>query len=128
MDLLKRYIQCVVGVFIYSHLIFLQYCSDCVLQAIQDSNGMDMLTALVESGANINLPFSNGAYPLHEAVVSRKHDTVLFLLNKGANIKQKMSVSSGRYLSLFEGGLELCKSHRKMDVLSLMACVLYVCI
>ena len=74
-------------------LPFLQYCSDYVLEAIQDSGGMDMLTALVETGANINLPFSNGSYPLHEAVLSGRRETVVFLLSKGANVKQGKSVS-----------------------------------
>ena len=51
-----------------------------------------MLTALVESGADINLPFSNGSYPIHTAVFNGRHETVLFLLNKNANVKQKRNV------------------------------------
>lgn len=70
----------------------LQYCSEYVLQAIQERDGIDMLTALVDSGADINLPTSDGSYPIHEAVAARQHEVVLFLLNREARVKQQRSV------------------------------------
>lgn len=57
-----------------------------------------MLTALVESGADINLPFPDGSYPIHMAVFSGRHETVLFLLNKNSNVKQKRNVCLGGYV------------------------------
>ena len=69
-----------------------QLCSEDVLRAIKERDGMEMLTALVESGANINLPTADGSYPVHVAVASGHHDTVLFLLNKEANVKERRSV------------------------------------
>ena len=69
-----------------------QYCSEDVLQAVQERNGMDMLTALVETGANINLPGQDGSYPIHLAVAGGQHETVLFLLNKGAKVDKHRRV------------------------------------
>ena len=62
------------------------------MQAIQDRNGKDMLTALVDSGANINLPGPDGSYPIHVAVATGRHETVLFLLNRDASVKKHRNV------------------------------------
>ena len=101
------YMQCTLGLYIalspqkqqllrWSSLLHkyfpYQYCSEDVIQAIQDRNGMDMLTALVNSGANINLPAPDGSYPIHVAVATKRHETVLFLLNKAASLKERRNV------------------------------------
>ena len=66
---------------------------------MQDKNGQDMLTALVDSGANINLPGRDGSYPIHLAVDGGQHEMVLFLSNNGAHMsQQRMSVCSMQYV------------------------------
>ena len=65
-----------------------------MLRAIKDRDGLELLTALVESGANINLPTLEGAYPIHVAVATGNHNTVLFLLNKEASVKARRHVSA----------------------------------
>ena len=58
-----------------------------------------MLTALVESGATVNLPGPDGVYPIHMAVSHRHHETVLFLLDRVSSIEQRRSVCSFRIAS-----------------------------
>ena len=86
------------------------------MQAIQDRNGMDMLTALVDSGANINLPAPDGSYPIHAAVATGRHETVLFLLNRAASVKKHRNVHTHTLQNLCSD----IHVHVCMDILLLM--------
>ena len=85
------YVYTYTGIYVYLYM-YVQYCSEDVVQAIRERDGRDMLTALVDSGADLNLPTPDGSYPIHIAVATGRHETVLFLVNKGASILQQRSV------------------------------------
>lgn len=46
---------------------------------------------LIEWGADVNKPSSNGEFPLYLAVQEEKISTVKLLLKRGANVNQKTS-------------------------------------
>ena len=70
---------------------------------------MEMLVTLVDTGARVDLPVpaeyvpasDGGSYPIHLAVARGKPELVSFLLNRGARIEQRRSVSQSSLMYVY---------------------------
>lgn len=64
------------------------------------AGNVDVLKLLVETGgASVNLPEDYGFIPLHEAIIARKYEASKYLIDKGADVKHKISRGYDAYRS-----------------------------
>jgi len=52
---------------------------------------VDIVTLLLENGANVNVPGENNECPLHDAVACNRLDIVQMLVSRGADVNARNS-------------------------------------
>ncbi len=86
---------------IINDIPYKQYCSPFALSL--QKNNLNIIEFLFTNGGNVNLPDTNGYYPLFVAFTNENKETYKYLVERGANFYLAFNLYDNRISSYFNG-------------------------
>ncbi len=80
-----------------------------LLRAIQHAQGLPLVQAIIDNGADVNQADSTGLTPLSLAVQLNRTEALKLLLEYGADVNKKTSIESPLYYAVKVGSVEAVK-------------------
>jgi ankyrin repeat protein len=80
-----------------------------LLRALQHAQGLPLVQAIIDKGADVNKADATGMTPLVYAVQYLRTEALKLLLAAGANVNKKTSIQSPLYHAVREGSVEAVK-------------------